>query len=305
MISFYLVGKMDSVDRRSNGYCIEGSIAQVLLPSEPQHSNRYNVFGNPEVLPRVGNEYQAEIPNLISGPEFIRLKLDPFDDPNMGDGPHVFHIGLPIPVMWIPQGRDNVKHEQPGSVARTFDSSVEGPDNVKREQHESAARACDSSIKTDSLKLENEIKLDKSGESVFREEVEMQMCKRSTREGCSAVPGALYNLWNELEEANFLLGLYIFGKNLIQVKKFIENKSMGETMSFYYGKFYGSGQYRRWSACRKMKSRRCIYGQKIFTGSRQQELLSRLVSQVSEESQSKLLEVICYFFEQTLMLNWN
>ncbi|OWM74094.1 hypothetical protein CDL15_Pgr008405 [Punica granatum] len=262
---------MDLVAMSSNGDCIEDSIAEVLLPSESEQNNRYNVFGEPEVLPRIGDEYQAEIPDLITGPKFIRLKLDPFDDPTIGcSRPHIFHMGLPISVMWIPQTPDNVKHEQQESVAGT----------------------CDSSIKTDGLKSDHKIKLEESGNLVLGEEARAQMCKRCAEEGCLPVPGSVYNLWNDPEGANFLLGLYIFGKNLILVKKFMENKSIGQIMSFYYGKFYGSAKYRRWSMCRKMKSRRSIYGQKIFTGLRQQELLSRLLSKVSEESHRTLVEAV-------------
>ncbi|XP_031398411.1 uncharacterized protein LOC116208975 [Punica granatum] len=267
---------MDLVAMSSNGDCIEDSIAEVLLPSESEQNNRYNVFGEPEVLPRIGDEYQAEIPDLITGPKFIRLKLDPFDDPTIGcSRPHIFHMGLPISVMWIPQTPDNVKHEQQESVAGT----------------------CDSSIKTDGLKSDHKIKLEESGNLVLGEEARAQMCKRCAEEGCLPVPGSVYNLWNDPEGANFLLGLYIFGKNLILVKKFMENKSIGQIMSFYYGKFYGSAKYRRWSMCRKMKSRRSIYGQKIFTGLRQQELLSRLLSKVSEESHRTLVEASRAFGE--------
>lgn len=259
----------------SNGDCIGDSTTEVL-PSESEHSNRYNVFGEPEVLPRIGDEYQAVIPNLMPGPDFIRLKLDPFDDLTAEFRPHIFHMGLPISVMWVPKGLDDVKHKH----------------------QESVSTMCDSSIKTDGLKLASKIKSEESGNLVLGN-VESQTCKNSAQECCFLVPGSLYHPWNESEEVYLLLGLYIFGKNLIQVKKFIENKSMGEIMSFYYGKFYGSARYRRWSACRKMKSRRYIYGQKIFTGLRHQELLSRLLSRVSEESRSKLLEVICSFFQQT------
>lgn len=79
---------------------------------------------------------------------------------------------------------------------------------------------------------------------------------------------------------------------------------MGEILSFYYGTFYGSEKYRKWSECRKIKSKRSVYGQRIFTGMRQQELLSRLQPHVSEESQNTLLEVL-YLLSQhvAVMLN--
>ncbi|RDX61447.1 hypothetical protein CR513_60321, partial [Mucuna pruriens] len=104
-------------------------------------------------------------------------------------------------------------------------------------------------------------------------------------------PGTLSNSWSEADAKSFLLGLFIFGKNFIKIKKFLENKGMGEIMSFYYGKFYKCDEYIRWSDCRKIKGRKCIIGQKLFTGQRQHELLSRLIPHVSEECQDTLLQV--------------
>ncbi|KAK4801760.1 hypothetical protein SAY86_022247 [Trapa natans] len=261
------LAEMDPIEMSYNEDCIADSTAEVLVPSEYEHANNYNVFGETEVLPRVGEEYQAEIPALVSQPNFTHLGLDIIEDSITRYGSHDFHIGLPVPVMWIPLQHGNIKHGK-----QEFSSGI-----------------CGSSNKTDGLKLDNKVKLEELGKSVLVD-VDRQTFRRCTQEDCFLVPGSLYNVWSEQEEENFLLGLYIFGKNLIQVKKFIENKSMGEILSFYYGKFYGSAKYGRWSMCRKMKSRRCVYGQKIFTGLRQQELLSRLLPQVSEESQSKLME---------------
>ena len=38
--------------------------------------------------------------------------------------------------------------------------------------------------------------------------------------------------WNECEEDLFILGLYIFGKNLKAVKTFVETKEMGDILSW-------------------------------------------------------------------------
>lgn len=67
---------------------------------------------------------------------------------------------------------------------------------------------------------------------------------------------------------------------------------MGEILSFYYGKFYRSESHHRWSECRKIRRKKCITGEKIFTGWRQRELLSRLVPHVAEEFQKTLSEVL-------------
>jgi hypothetical protein len=97
--------------------------------------------------------------------------------------------------------------------------------------------------------------------------------------------------WSDADTKSFLLGLFIFGKNFVQIKRILDNKGMGEILSFYYGKFYKSDGYRRWSECRKIKGRNCIIGQRLFTGLRQRKLLSRLIPHVSKESQDNLLQV--------------
>jgi hypothetical protein len=97
--------------------------------------------------------------------------------------------------------------------------------------------------------------------------------------------------WSDADTKSFLLGLFIFGKNFVQIKRILDNKGMGEILSFYYGKFYKSDGYRRWSECRKIKGRNCIIGQKLFTGLRQRELLSRLICRVCTETQDALLQV--------------
>ncbi|KAI9086192.1 hypothetical protein K1719_031913 [Acacia pycnantha] len=49
--------------------------------------------------------------------------------------------------------------------------------------------------------------------------------------------------WSDADIKSFLLGLFIFGKNFIQIKRFLEDKGMGEILSFYYGKFYKSDEH--------------------------------------------------------------
>ncbi|CAN6468149.1 unnamed protein product [Victoria cruziana] len=104
------------------------------------------------------------------------------------------------------------------------------------------------------------------------------------------VPGDFGGSWNDLECEAFLLGLYIFGKDLVQVKKFVETKSMGDILSFYYGKFFKTDAHRRWSECQKIKSKRSIHGHRLFHGVRQQELLSRVIPHTAEDSKKILLE---------------
>lgn len=108
---------------------------------------------------------------------------------------------------------------------------------------------------------------------------------------CVLAPGRVLEPWSKMEKGSFLLGLYIFGKDFVRLKRFMESKKMGEIMSFYYGSFYKSHKYKRWSDCRKGRVKKFILGQRIFSGLRQQEFLCRLFPRVSEECQNSLLEV--------------
>ncbi|KAL2545493.1 uncharacterized protein Fot_14733 [Forsythia ovata] len=99
------------------------------------------------------------------------------------------------------------------------------------------------------------------------------------------------NYWSENQKDNFLLGLYTFGKNFIQVRKFVECKDMGAVLSFYYTKFYDFPEYRRyWSDYRKAKARK-VGGKKKISGLKVHELLSRTHSCVSGERRIDLLVV--------------
>ncbi|GFZ04609.1 hypothetical protein Acr_17g0001810 [Actinidia rufa] len=201
---------------------MDGKMENVIVKSAEQFlsscsSNVGDIFGDPLVFPRVGDQYQAEIPPLMMECYRQPFMHKPTDTDIMTEYPNNFALGLPA------------------SITLT--------------------------------------KLDQ-GENDY-----------------SLRPGSLGECWSSIEHDSFLLGLYIFGKNLLLVKRFVESKEMGDIMSYYYGKFYGSGEHRKWSVCRNIRNKRCINGQKIFTGWRKQELLSRLCSHVSEECRNMLSEV--------------
>jgi hypothetical protein len=105
------------------------------------------------------------------------------------------------------------------------------------------------------------------------------------------VPGRQSASWSKSEEDLFILGLYIFGKNLKAVKRFVETKEMGDILSHYYGKFFKTESYCRWAESRKTRSRKCIQGQRIFSGWRQQELLTRLIPHIPEHLKHEIPEV--------------
>ncbi|XP_026452179.1 uncharacterized protein LOC113352586 [Papaver somniferum] len=119
-----------------------------------------------------------------------------------------------------------------------------------------------------------------------------------------AAPGCLCNSWTDLEKEAILLGLYIFGKNLVTVKRFVKSKAMADILSFYYGEFYRSAAYLRWSSSRNKdrRSRRCIQGPKMFKTWRQHKFLSCLLPLIPEKCHATLVEVSKNFEASNLSL---
>lgn len=258
-------------------------------------SDVYDVFGDPEIFPRVGEKYQVEIPPLTSKSDhsWFQRKI-PKKEGTTGSL-NKYLVGLPIPIIWI---KDEVESNKPDllkneckfiGVANKIESS--GGECIKETQ---IVKKLNPNLEAIDSTLVNGVHLGGLENSSAQQETKIGMHDKLRGGGDCLVPGSASDAWNEIEEASFTLGLYIFGKNLDQVKRFIGNKKMGDVLLFYYGKFYKSEKYQRWSRCRKMRSRKCIFGQKIFTGPRQQELLSRLLPNVSEECRSRLLEVRTY-----------
>ncbi|CAL1413247.1 unnamed protein product [Linum trigynum] len=201
----------------------------------------------------------------VSIPPFVTISVYLQNDhtlPSEGNSLK-FSIGLPISLTWIKEEGEMIKKE--------LDEFL-------------------NALSTDSIKKE-------TGKAKTDEVVQ---CGTKTY---LLVPGSsCCDEWNDLEVGSFLLGLYVFGKNLVQVQKFVESKTMGQILSFYYGKFYWSSRYRKWSECGKQNGRTRMFGQRIFTGSRHQELMSRLVNHSSEECQHTLQKVAKSFGEGQMML---
>lgn len=238
---------MDPLCLDDNKKVIEVKSAEGFLNSDV--SGVEDNFGEPEVVPRVGDEFQAEIPPLVAASHLVKQSGDSEITANITD---TFSTGLSLPLMWA-----HCKSESSCSNG-TLESVTSEEGHVIYENG-----SC--------IELKTEL---------------------HQPSGKYLLPGLLDDQsWTDIEYNSFVLGLYVFGKNLNLLKKFIGTKSMGDILSFYYGKFYKSKGYSRWSECRKLKTRRCIFGQKIFTGWRQQELMSRLFSHVPTDRQTTLIEV--------------
>ncbi|KAJ0793306.1 putative transcription regulator Homeodomain-LIKE family [Helianthus annuus] len=194
-----------------------------------QCSSADNTFGEPQKTTRVGHEYQALIPALMTENERSQLMKLP-----------VCEFGLSIPVTWV-HSQDKNKEETMGINACPKDASyIVGCDTDNEES------------------------------------------------------------WSAIEHDSFILGLYIFGKNLRVVNMFIGNKGMPNVLCYYYGKFYRSNEHQKWSMYRKKRISKSLPGKKIFNGWRLHELLSRLLSNVTDECKASLTQVIRTFEEGKL-----
>lgn len=130
------------------------------------------------------------------------------------------------------------------------------------------------------------IKMDDDSFSSQKKDAEFDCNKNSC---CSSYfPRA--NEWKDIECKSFLLGLYSFGKKLLLVKEFVETRSMSDVLTYYYAKFYRSTEYIRWSQSRKLEG--SIKEDKIYTGWRRHELLSRITPHVSSDSKQSLKKVM-------------
>ncbi|XP_057959598.1 uncharacterized protein LOC131152033 isoform X2 [Malania oleifera] len=289
---------MDSVQLNNNGHYIEDvSNEQSIYPKSPDICD---VFGDPEIPPRLGVEYQAEIPPLTTGFESLWYKKSPSGAEIVASDLYDFVVGLPVPIMWINEESKNIKHEGDSNDV-SYKNGSNKTECIKETQTQIMGNS-KLKVEPSGSTLEDGLRIVESENSNMQQGIRNEKLGEHKAKGHCPAPGSMGEPWSEIEEASFLLGLYIFGKNLVQVKKFIGNKRMQDILSFYYGKFYRSDKYCRWSECRKIRSRRCIYGQRIFTGLRQQEFLSRLLPHLSMEDQNILTEVSKTFGEGKISL---
>nr|VDC90668.1 unnamed protein product [Brassica oleracea] len=227
------------------------------------------INGEPQVLPRVGDEYQAEIPHLV--PEHDRSKLIGC----FGLDPHLVTFGLPIPLMWTRSEK-----------FKGFREAAEIEEEKRKPSCQPAARTKPRGIVLAlPCQKNSKLKFEWLGKCLY------------------PFPGTLGEPWADSEREKFLLGLYLIGKNLVLLHRFVGSKKMGDMLSYYYGSFYRSNEYKRWVDGRKSgRSKQSVQGHKLLTGWRQQELLSRVSSHVSEECKSLLLQVYKAFREDRIEL---
>ncbi|GAB4855566.1 hypothetical protein Ancab_024185 [Ancistrocladus abbreviatus] len=261
---------MDSMQLDDADNSLEETFSQELLSMDSLDTS--GIYGEPLVHPRVGDDYQVEIPPMLTESEFLLLTANPVES-EVVDASHPFLLGLPVPVMWVYSEGKNIKDEDAeifnDLANKSCPSGFSGFENINKRESSWDKKDPDSKV----------------------------VAAKCLSSGYCAFPGISADSWSDFEVDCFLLGLYIFGKNLLQVSRFMESKDVGQILTFYYGRFYRSPGYCRWSNCRKMRNKKCVHGQKIFTGCRQQELVSRLLPYLSGESRNALQEEFKAFAE--------
>ncbi|KAK8476401.1 hypothetical protein V6N13_137055 [Hibiscus sabdariffa] len=289
---------METVMLEPNCNLIEETSPELLLsPDSPDISD---IFGDPQLSPRVGYKYQVEIPPMVTGTEHLSLLMDPVDSDGIPYLAHSFLLGLPLSVMWTHDEDIVYEDEGKGGSCKSNDGTKVDKSvkcrKSRKGQSSKRKRNSEPSLDVSDAKLVNE-KESNADNLECRITNKTNLFRPFEVESSYLVPGAAGDSWSNAEVDGFLLALYIFGKNFGQIKRFIKNKDMGDILSFYYGALYRSDGYHRWSDGQKRSRRKNVYGRKIFTGWRQQELLSRLLVHVPDELQDKFLEVSKSFLE--------
>uniref|UniRef100_A0ACD5ZFV6 Uncharacterized protein n=1 Tax=Avena sativa TaxID=4498 RepID=A0ACD5ZFV6_AVESA len=266
------------------------------------------IYEDTHVSPCIGSEHQAEIPNLCTEDERHQLMTSSLESMLPGfDYPVT--IGLAVPIVWAPNEGHKAegleRHHSSEIEARATCQDEDGrvtlvcPTTNSTTDHGSAYQDPDPVVPVVHI------------ESGCNRAHEGNLAPCSTREGLNfanktmmkqvevdqftPLPYSSTSLWSGIEAESFLLGLYVFGKNLNLLSRFVGNKTIGDVLCYYYGKFYKRDAYKRWSDCRKARTRRCILGERIFTSWRQQEIISRLKSIVLTEAHDSLTEIFKSF----------
>ena len=262
------------------------------------------IYDDTPICPRIGSEYQAEIPKLSTEDERRQLMTSSHESMVLGyDYPDM--IVLDIPIMWEPsevhQEEELPRQHSSETKARASnpgeDSQVTSVFSLRNNtgDYESTYQDPHSVVPVDQTESGSNQAHDENLEPYSTQDglnfTKNPLTEQGEIKQFTPRPGLSSSLWSGIEAESFLLGLYIFGKNLSLMSRFVGNKTVGNVLSYYYGKFYKRGAYKRWSDCRKARTRRCILGERIFTGWRQQEIISRLKTIILKEAHDSLLEV--------------
>ncbi|KAG8063379.1 hypothetical protein GUJ93_ZPchr0003g18027 [Zizania palustris] len=232
--------EMDSLQLQDN--------CEHQMYSEASHASDV-IHDDPPVGPFIGSEHQAEIPNLATEDERCQLResslysyeLHGFDFPDV--------IGLSIPVKWESQPPSEANKED--EKLQTCHFSESESRNRTRDKESQLASICSNCNDTSECYPSNQDRhvvlpvgqIEPEGNQVYDEKLDpcfnqeclnltgRPMVQQRETEQFAPLPGSSTSLWTALEEECFLLGLYIFGKNLNVLSKFVESRRQQELIS--------------------------------------------------------------------------
>ncbi|KAH9765754.1 grunge isoform j [Citrus sinensis] len=203
---------MDFVEENNCENILEDAYSEQLLSLET--TDMSDDYRDPELLPRIGDEYQVEIPPLLE-------ECDCSVDAKILCGiPHEVLVGLPISIMWIKGEVEDIKLEP--VVAPSDPTNVSECTRVT--QNISDCHDLKPQVESMGLALDRELSLRESSMLALQPAIQIEMHKKNEGTGYHPVPGSAGEIWSDIDEASFLLGLYIFGKNLFQVVRMPQNE---------------------------------------------------------------------------------
>ncbi|KAF2307246.1 hypothetical protein GH714_025729 [Hevea brasiliensis] len=218
------VFQIEPIAMNNDGNSIEeSSFQQLIPPSSPEISG---ISGDPQVNPRVGNEYQAEIPPMISESHHFQLSLDPFDSKVTVDGSHSFLIGLPIPITWI---HDTTNDRNEGCTMSNPDDSIQGTWSSKSrttgknnilEKKGSKQNAEPTDLGLDDGNEPKPVTLGRMEAG----EANLSLLQKSNNS--DPVPGSLNHPWSDVDVDSFILGLYVsmaFSEGKFSLEDYVSN----------------------------------------------------------------------------------
>ncbi|KAJ1297152.1 hypothetical protein BS78_01G356100 [Paspalum vaginatum] len=277
------------------------------------------IYDDSPVCPCIGSEHQAEIPNLATEDERRELMASSLNGSMSHGYGYPIVVGLALPIVWASPS-EVTKKEEELQIQKCSESETRGISGDVQSQVASTSATNNNTGKCDPtfldpyvvvpvVQIESDIiqAHDNKKAPCHTQESQNVTSNSIIEQGetklLNPLPYSPVALWSDLEAELFLLGLYIFGKNLNLLSRFLGTKTVGDVLSYYYGKFYKRDAYKRWSDCRKAKTRKCILGERIFQGWRQQELISRLKSKIPKEAHDSLIEVFKSFNDSQTSLS--
>ncbi|KAM0880770.1 hypothetical protein ACQ4PT_033358 [Festuca glaucescens] len=219
------------------------------------------IYEDAPVCPCIGSEHQAEIPNLCTEDERRQLMASPLESMLPGfDFPVT--IGLAVPIVWGPsevhkeEGLDI--HHSSETEARASCQDKDGrvtsvcPTSNSISDHDSTYQDPDPVVPVDHIESDSNRAQDGNlAPCSTREDLDFAnnpMMKQVEVDQFTPLPYSSTSLWSGIEAECFLLGLYIFGKNLsllsrcpvMNMNLYPDNRIHYRSTAFGYHGFLGS-----------------------------------------------------------------